>query len=386
MVVACEKCDTRFRLPGEKIPADGLKVRCSKCHHRFHVKPGSAVDPHEVTEREVEDIAPGGPEEEPDLDNPEFLHEELSQPRVRGATSSRSAGPPLMEEEESSLFAPETETPGAPPDSGPSTATMTTASGSTPGLDLGDAFDELRHQGPFEEGGTVRRVSDTDEEDEPSLDLFGPPPEPSDSAPEISSDPGPIGDEDEALGEPEAPFEAPPRPTRGRRPGLRFPGAGWMIRIAAVSLGLLLLAGAARVVVRVGSGGAAGPLSVRGAGWVASDFQAFHVRDPSGRRILVLRGALRAEQPESLPLVTGTLLSGAGRALGGEVVARPRRLEDDELVPERLKPLLRSPAVSTSDQSDAALGGVDREPDGFTLLFPGPPPSAQRVLVQVRPR
>lgn len=33
MIIACEKCDTRFRIDAEKLGAIGRKVRCANCHH-----------------------------------------------------------------------------------------------------------------------------------------------------------------------------------------------------------------------------------------------------------------------------------------------------------------------------------------------------------------
>jgi predicted Zn finger-like uncharacterized protein len=43
MIVTCEQCQTRFKIPDEKVTDKGVKVRCSKCSHTFRVtKP---VDP-----------------------------------------------------------------------------------------------------------------------------------------------------------------------------------------------------------------------------------------------------------------------------------------------------------------------------------------------------
>lgn len=39
MIIICEKCDTRFNLDDSRIPADGVKVRCSRCKHAFFVQP-----------------------------------------------------------------------------------------------------------------------------------------------------------------------------------------------------------------------------------------------------------------------------------------------------------------------------------------------------------
>ncbi len=37
MIVTCPECLTKFRVDEEKIPEDGIKARCSKCQHIFHV-------------------------------------------------------------------------------------------------------------------------------------------------------------------------------------------------------------------------------------------------------------------------------------------------------------------------------------------------------------
>lgn len=39
MVVSCQKCRTRFQLDEARLPAKGVRVRCSKCKHAFFVVP-----------------------------------------------------------------------------------------------------------------------------------------------------------------------------------------------------------------------------------------------------------------------------------------------------------------------------------------------------------
>jgi predicted Zn finger-like uncharacterized protein len=38
MIVKCEQCQTRFKIPDEKVTEKGVKVRCTKCQHTFRVK------------------------------------------------------------------------------------------------------------------------------------------------------------------------------------------------------------------------------------------------------------------------------------------------------------------------------------------------------------
>ena len=44
MVVVCEKCETRFHLSDERVPAKGARVRCSRCKHAFFVTPPGGWD------------------------------------------------------------------------------------------------------------------------------------------------------------------------------------------------------------------------------------------------------------------------------------------------------------------------------------------------------
>jgi predicted Zn finger-like uncharacterized protein len=38
MIVQCEQCHTKFRIPDDKVTDKGVKVRCTKCQHTFRVK------------------------------------------------------------------------------------------------------------------------------------------------------------------------------------------------------------------------------------------------------------------------------------------------------------------------------------------------------------
>ena len=40
MIVKCENCQTRFKIPDDKVTEKGVKVRCTKCSHTFRVKRG----------------------------------------------------------------------------------------------------------------------------------------------------------------------------------------------------------------------------------------------------------------------------------------------------------------------------------------------------------
>ena len=37
MIVKCEQCQSRFKIPDHKVTEKGVKVRCTKCQHTFRV-------------------------------------------------------------------------------------------------------------------------------------------------------------------------------------------------------------------------------------------------------------------------------------------------------------------------------------------------------------
>jgi predicted Zn finger-like uncharacterized protein len=41
MIVKCENCQTRFKIPDDKVTEKGVKVRCTKCSHTFRVRRGA---------------------------------------------------------------------------------------------------------------------------------------------------------------------------------------------------------------------------------------------------------------------------------------------------------------------------------------------------------
>ncbi|MBU8896018.1 zinc-ribbon domain-containing protein [Corallococcus sp. M34] len=45
MIVKCERCQTRFKIPDEKVTEKGVKVRCTKCQNTFRVAREPASDP-----------------------------------------------------------------------------------------------------------------------------------------------------------------------------------------------------------------------------------------------------------------------------------------------------------------------------------------------------
>ncbi len=59
MIVECESCKTRFRLDDARIPARGVKVRCSRCKTTFVVRRPSATHEEAIQEVVAEATSPG---------------------------------------------------------------------------------------------------------------------------------------------------------------------------------------------------------------------------------------------------------------------------------------------------------------------------------------
>ncbi|SDK51867.1 MJ0042 family finger-like domain-containing protein [Maridesulfovibrio ferrireducens] len=56
MIITCSNCETKFNLPDSKIPAGGVKVKCSKCANVFKVSPPALEPEDEVASMLEEEI------------------------------------------------------------------------------------------------------------------------------------------------------------------------------------------------------------------------------------------------------------------------------------------------------------------------------------------
>ncbi|MGH0038116.1 MAG: zinc-ribbon domain-containing protein [Myxococcota bacterium] len=83
MIVECSECQTRFQLDDARVPASGIRVRCSRCKHAFFLKPPGADTPEAIHEVAREAAAAGAVP-------PPGSTQDLSSPQVQGP--SRSAG------------------------------------------------------------------------------------------------------------------------------------------------------------------------------------------------------------------------------------------------------------------------------------------------------
>jgi predicted Zn finger-like uncharacterized protein len=377
MIVVCEKCSTRFRLDEGRVPVDGVKVRCSRCRHRFLVKAqASPGDAEPEAARGVEDTPPTPRDEEPDLENPQFLHDQ-------GPPSKASTPPPpppsgqqpppetqdsLAEEEDKLFDAEESAHSGPEPDldfaSGLSLDTDEPTPEVTSSEAAAEAWLDLGDEPDFDIGGSPGRESSKPTFEPPAAESEIP-----DLATEARQE-APVA----AKKEPEAPQEAPPAPTPDPRPRrVEAPGGTPLpLQIAAIAVGVLLAAGALRSLAFVFLGEPSRPVAIQGEGWAAEDLQTFHVRELTGERILVVRGRLRSEARGVRPRVFGALLNAEGRALGEEIGALPVWVADESLRPDRVGTLLRTSATARTGA------------EGFTLLFREPSGEARRIAIQLR--
>jgi len=88
MHIRCPSCGTGYQVPDEKIPEEGMKVRCSKCSHIFEVEKGKLV-------QELEDLQKPEPEAKPrpQPTEPEVKTEPSPRPAVDVPTVQVSSQP-----------------------------------------------------------------------------------------------------------------------------------------------------------------------------------------------------------------------------------------------------------------------------------------------------
>ena len=362
MIVVCEKCETKFRLDPSRIGREGAKVRCSRCKHRFHVDfELPDVDPHPIVQDVMQDVAqdtsptPGG--NEPDLDNPEFLIDKPS-PMDQGLADGASDGVLGLDAESQTESELELDFGSVPDFSRPDPEPKDEPEEQDPceeergGVDIGADLEAFRLGGAVEETGPGFRVS------------------------EASGRVGSSGGASFGARLPDATLDEPtarvaPTPIVGSG------GKARLFQSVAIAAALFLVSGFARAVWLQATFGTPAAFRVEANGWSTSGVESFHVQDLAGTRVLVVRGDLVLEVGSSAarPLVVGTLVGGDGRPLGKELLARPLRIDDAALSPERLPSTV---GRSTQGQSSKGVG--------FTLLFNVPDPNARTVRLELRER
>ncbi len=433
MTVECENCKTRFHVADARIPAKGARVRCSRCHHRFHITPSYAPPKQQRAPAQGSAAEPvlGGEaaREQDQLDNPEFLFDkpeaEPKQPaRVRRpepAEAETQLDQPGLAEP------PEAITPPPPPEervveSGGMTAQELLDDGvpdlPTGRFELGGSLGEPNSEiGSGEEvsSATARALLgvdlDVDDSSEPLAPLV--PARPSKPAfAEIAAIAAELGEDEDSsfadwdpLATPStaatgatttaAPrttklFPDPPRAQALAKPKRRAEPeapvfdpeaagpAALILRVAAMSVGLALLAAAGRLLWLQRDSQAAAPEVVQAAGWVAADLETFLARSADGERVVVVRGNLFPEGSAPPPAVEVRLLGADGEPLVESHRTWLERIDDAEVAPDRLS--LRLAAAG------GEIGAIGQLVTGFTAVIPDPPPGVRRVEVALRAR
>src|SRR5262245_27133410 len=101
MIVRCPSCEARFHLADGRLPEKGARVRCSKCHHRFYVRPPGADAQGSDAELEAEsepDAAPV-PRQGKAAPDPEKSAKNGSTARAAKGDSARAKGETTAEGE-----------------------------------------------------------------------------------------------------------------------------------------------------------------------------------------------------------------------------------------------------------------------------------------------
>lgn len=167
MIVQCEHCQTRFQLDESRIPARGIRVRCSRCKHAFFLAHPDA-SAAEAVEDVVEQAVVG------DRTSPPDATEDLSaqSPGGDGSLDALARSGPLAEEGEESDWEFNTELPEP----------EAKASAATPAADSGDDA-----EGPFGfDDGSSGLLGADEPEPSPSPDEDSPLAAPADGAPDLA--------------------------------------------------------------------------------------------------------------------------------------------------------------------------------------------------------
>ncbi|MBF0482124.1 MAG: zinc-ribbon domain-containing protein [Desulfovibrionaceae bacterium] len=112
MKVTCPNCQTKYNLPGEKIPGTGASARCSRCRHVFHVdKPEPAPETPAETLAETPLEAPAEtPEAGPETGDQDLddlfgdAGQEASEPAGSPDSPQAQGGPQTQTEDLDDLF------------------------------------------------------------------------------------------------------------------------------------------------------------------------------------------------------------------------------------------------------------------------------------------
>lgn len=364
MIVACERCATRFRLDESKLPPQGARVRCSRCKHAFFLAPPSAAEPAEAFDALAEEAAASEQPAAPEVTRE--LEQALAEP-------SRGSG---REDESDWEFN----------DDFPGGGSAEPEVSSEIGSDREERADELDallgDPSPAPGGSSLDELGDPESWDFLAGESRGEPPPPEPQLEPSRSEPrtpaqstAPAGAGFEAWGEPMLP------PASESLLAVRVGHAiGW-------SLTVVLLATVLLGVVRrpEAQGSPAAVLSGAGvSGWALEDLQGHAIENAPRGFLYVVSGRLRNQEPRWRPLgvtlhvgLLGTEGTTLVEAPAGRPLPRARlRLGD----PRELREVNRRDAERLAERRVGPGRSVP-----FEAIFEALPPEAAGLAVTARP-
>jgi predicted Zn finger-like uncharacterized protein len=427
MTVECENCNTRFHVADARIPAKGARARCSRCHHRFNIRPPPAPPTPPSASIEVsavEAVLVGEAAlEEDQLDNPEFLFDNLD----TGAGKPARAGLPAGEASATRMEQPQ---PAEPPEPETLTACPVEFVVKSAGMTAQEMLDSISPElptGRFELAGprgnidleigrldkgiaTSAQPYLSGEVVETSAPLAPVLEDHAETASKITEDEessfadwdpiatlsappdGELKDEAAAIPSPATsppalqPIRSQPTAKAKRREALEtqdidLEAAGpeaLVLRIAAALVGLALLGAAGRLLWLQRGSASPPPEIVQAAGWIAADLETFLARNATGERVVIVRGNLFPDGSAPPPRVEVRLLDSAGQPLVESPPTWLDRIDDAEVAPDRLA--LRLVAAG------GEIGAIGQLVTGFTAIFPSPPANVRSVEVSLQSR
>jgi predicted Zn finger-like uncharacterized protein len=71
VIVTCERCSTQFRLDDNRVPEQGVRVRCSRCKHAFRVERPASSEDERIQQAAARALEPDTPDVTQDLSDEE---------------------------------------------------------------------------------------------------------------------------------------------------------------------------------------------------------------------------------------------------------------------------------------------------------------------------
>lgn len=312
MVVSCQKCRTRFQLDDARIPAKGVRVRCSKCKHAFFVAPPGTEDDtiHGLAQQAAREGRPAKSRLDVSVDLPPVSSGEPEddwQFNIDPPGGAEPAAPPGIGDDR-------TPPPAEITDSEPTEAGAVDSFFELDGL--ADPGPELHHQAapaaaepaeappPKPAKGRKAVPAPLEPEQEVTFEDLGSPeswdfgvPEPSRAAkaPAAQAKPAAKPARAESAREPAAAVlpQASPRPVAGGWAQAAAGAAGWLLALTLFGLGL------SGALPSAGEGRAAFP-TLRVGALELADLRVRHVENLHAGPLVVVSGELR--NPSSAPV------------------------------------------------------------------------------------